>query len=435
MNDQKAQKWLYGQLPQLVDNGVISDQDAAAIRQYYDSKPPETKLPLAVTIFASIGAVCIGLGIILLFAHNWDFFSRELRVVLSFMPTVLSLALVSWAVAGGKKSAAKREGFAIFNILSVGATISLISQTYQIHGDISTFLLTWMLICVPVVYLLESTLAAIAYLAGITIWAMMIDSRAVLFWPLSWVIVPHFIRQIRRAPHASQWLSVGFVISYACGIGLYLGKSQPPFWLIVYSMYFSALYLLGAHYRYTTNPAWAIPVRRLSVTAITVFTFLLSFHPLWEDFGWQLFRVEYTEAPVGITVNVVLLALLTGCVVNYLLKIILSHNWFETVFGIVPLITIAGFIITASTAAPYLSGWFFSAYVLTLGIITITTGLRNQRLATTNAGIIIIVLLIIARFMEADLSILMRAIIFILAGTGFLVSNLILSRKMRGGMS
>ena len=63
------------ELPELVANKVITLQTAKDIENYYAArKEPQDNTQL--TIFGSIGGILVGLGIILIFAHNWDTFSR-----------------------------------------------------------------------------------------------------------------------------------------------------------------------------------------------------------------------------------------------------------------------------------------------------------------------------------------------------------------------
>jgi len=53
----------------------------------------------------------------------------------------------------------------------VGAAIALVSQTYNISGDRADFILTWMLLIVPLVYLMAATIPAVIYVAGISTWS------------------------------------------------------------------------------------------------------------------------------------------------------------------------------------------------------------------------------------------------------------------------
>jgi hypothetical protein len=57
----------------------------------------------------------------------------------------------------------------------------MISQTYHMPGSLDQFLITWMLLSLPVVYLMRSVTSLLVYLAGITSWSFTAnDDRSLL---------------------------------------------------------------------------------------------------------------------------------------------------------------------------------------------------------------------------------------------------------------
>jgi uncharacterized membrane protein len=58
-------------LQELVSKGLISNDQAINIQGYYQSNKKSPNITLMI-IFASIGAILIGLALILILAHNWD---------------------------------------------------------------------------------------------------------------------------------------------------------------------------------------------------------------------------------------------------------------------------------------------------------------------------------------------------------------------------
>ena len=54
--------------------------------------------------------------------------------------------------------------------MTIGATISLVAQIYQIHGDTARFFLAGILLGLPIVYVLRSSVAASLYFIGATTW-------------------------------------------------------------------------------------------------------------------------------------------------------------------------------------------------------------------------------------------------------------------------
>src|ERR1041384_5500088 len=89
--DRSGIRWLQAELPELVACGVLSQETADALRQHYSSAPSDSPRRIGFVLSAVLGSLLIGAGIILLVAHNWDFFSRPIRCAIAFTPLALSI--------------------------------------------------------------------------------------------------------------------------------------------------------------------------------------------------------------------------------------------------------------------------------------------------------------------------------------------------------
>src|SRR5205085_6266829 len=103
-------------------------------------------------------------------AHNWDFLSRPIRCGIAFTPLVLSQTLAVFVLLCRHGSVAWRETAAILNVAAIGTAIALVGQTYQIQGDFARFILVWMLLALPVVYLFQTSVGLSAYFVGVAVW-------------------------------------------------------------------------------------------------------------------------------------------------------------------------------------------------------------------------------------------------------------------------
>ena len=130
---------------------VITPQIASEIQAYYDAKfgDKDSKLFL---IFGNIGAVLVGLGLILIMAHNWDRMNRWIKILIAFTPLVLGQIFCAYSYIKKSSSLAWKEGSSIFLFLSIGGCISLISQIYHLPGDVSSFTFVWLLLTLPIIY-------------------------------------------------------------------------------------------------------------------------------------------------------------------------------------------------------------------------------------------------------------------------------------------
>src|SRR5437868_5813217 len=170
--DRSGIRWLLAELPELVSNGVLSQETADALRRHYSSQPSEPPRRLGFILSAILGSLLVGAGIVLLVAHNWDFLSRPIRCGIAFTPLVLSQALAVFVLLRRNGSTAWRETVAILNVAAIGTAIALVGQTYQIQGDFARFILVRMLLALPVVYLFQTSVGLSAYFVGVAVWVV-----------------------------------------------------------------------------------------------------------------------------------------------------------------------------------------------------------------------------------------------------------------------
>jgi hypothetical protein len=78
------------------------------------------------------------------------------------------------------------------------------------------------------------------------------------------------------------------------------------------------------------------------------------------------------------------------------------------------------------------SGWVvFNVWLLALGVLTLSEGLRTLSLGTANRGLAALAALVIARFFDTDLSFLARGLVFVSFGIACFVLNFWLMRRVR----
>src|ERR1043165_864975 len=162
-------RWLLAELPRLVTNGVLTQESADALRQHYSSQPGEPPRRIGFVLSAILGSLLVGAGVVLLVAHNWDFLSRPVRCGIAFTPLLLSHALGVFVLLRRNQSAAWREAAATLNVAAIGTAIALVSQTYQIQGDFPRFILVWMILALPIVYIFQTSVGLSAYFIGVAV--------------------------------------------------------------------------------------------------------------------------------------------------------------------------------------------------------------------------------------------------------------------------
>jgi Predicted membrane protein (DUF2157) len=436
--DRSGIRWLLAELPELVANGLLSQETADALRQHYSSQPPETPRRIGFILSTILGSLLIGGGIILLVAHNWDFLSRPVRCAIAFTPLLLSQALGVFVLLRRKESAPWREGGAILNVAAIGTAIGLVSQTYQIQGDFARFILVWMLLALPVVYVFQTSVGLSSYFVGTTVWVFSTKHgdffgahpNDLWAWALLLLGIPAFLHLLRQSRNGRGTLltTTTLAIATAFSLGQTDDIGAQSFWRCSFAAYWTVVYLVGAvsfqDWR-RTRPHPFVAAGWIGILALGVF---LSFQDSWRTRQWQnavdLVPRHYPDVlAAGIQIGWVLAALLFAV---YALWKKIETNLAPAAFT--PMAVIA-WAIAKQTGNPLVPSLVLSFFLLALGIFILLRGIRTGRVFEANLGMLVIAVLATARFFDTDLEFVVRGIAFIAIGLGFLVTNLIVFKR------
>lgn len=430
-----AIRWLYEELPELVLKGILTQEVADKLRQHYGEVKSVSKKTIMLIMLGTIGALLIGLGIILLLAHNWEQLSRLMRAILSLTPLIIGQGLALWVLWRRPRSSAFKEGTATFLSLMVGASIALISQTYNIPGDTGTFILTWMLLIAPVIYLMQASLPAAIYLIGITAWSGSYwdnPAKAVLFWPLAAITIPHFVWALRQEIYALRTtiLSLVMVICVSFATSFSLGKTWSGSWVIIFPSIYSILYFLGWLEVSTITTNWQRPLRLVGAIGLFVLALQFTFRYAWQYLNDYSYGVGKDISSISILPDHIITLAIIATAMLLFYDNVKRKNMMISLFGAVPLLAIAAYLVREQSIV--LPLMIFNIYLFVLSVSRIIVGIRSNNLGVINTGMLMLAILIIARFFDSDISFVIKGLVFIAVGIGFLVTNAILVRRIGG---
>lgn len=415
-------------LIELLDAGIISDATVEKIRNYYLSKE-KPKFNWLVFTFGIFGAILVGLGIILIVAHNWDELSTSTKTVFAFIPLLITQLLCIYSYLRKSNSKVWLESSAVLLVFAVGACISLISQIYNIPGNISTFLMTWLLLCLPLVYLMKSSVTSLLYIVGITYYAAETNyfqyphSENYHYWWLLLLILPDYLNRLKLKTDNNflafhNWL---LALSLTVVLGT-LADNAADMMYISYLSLFSAFYLLGNSkyfgYIKRINNAY----KQLGIAGTVFLLLILSFDNIWEDILKN--HVSGNILPELISVIVLSLFALYLLIIKLKTKAINELDVYDVSFLI--FILIFTFVSDSLLAAIMIN-----IMLLAFGIIIIKKGSDLDHLGILNWGLFIVSALIICRFFDTDISFVMRGILFIIAGSGFFIANYLMLKRRK----
>jgi uncharacterized membrane protein len=419
--NETAVRWLYSQLPELTARGIVSEHAAAALRQHYGPVEERSGVRIVVAVTAVLGALLIGSGIILLLAANWDLFPRAVRTAMAFIPLVTTQALGAFVLLRKTESMAWRESVALLNSLAVATAIALVGQIYHLPGDATGFLLLWLLLTLPAMYLLRSAAATLVYLSLAMAWTL--DSTA-RNWPWGWLLLlaalPLMLPLIRRGGMRAWWLAMAVMI---CG-GVLLGATASEahmrgIWIPAFAGYLAMLYVAGVALR----PDELHPFRWVGFAAIGVLSLVFTHGWFWE--ARSITDAAISGLAASIVCGLVVLAGVVASALGFMRGV--PVNPFAAVFPWVVLVAYG----LAVANLPAASALLMNLYVFALAVTALRSGLARARFAETNAGMLLVTALIVMRFFDTDVGFLVRGLAFIAAGVGFLVVNIGLLKRRK----
>lgn len=416
-------------LPELVKEGLIDGDQAERIRLRY-STPGEHSSGRLTLLFSILGGLLIGLGIILVVAHNWDSFGRVVRTIFAFLPMGIGQALVLYVLLRKREQRAWKEGTSIFLMLAVGACMALVSQIYHIPGELDGFLLAWCLLTVPLVYVPGALTAFLGYLVMITWYAITVRMEHwrdhMLPWqylPLLALALPFYIRQWRQRGATVGTFWAGLLLAGSIAIAGQLFWRRDHLEIAVAIAGLACAYcLVPWFHKGRMVRTGAFPF--LGGAAMLGVLLFLSYHDAWREL-WR------PERHIGIDVWAISLMVVIGSV-TYALA--LRHRrpgegtWLPETLGVVLLAYGLGNI-SIPLATLVVNGW-----LLALGLHAVINGLRNDSLPRMNLGLAILSLTIVLRFFDLDINDALKGAVFMAMGAGFLVMNVrMLNQRKRTG--
>ena len=418
-------------IPELIEADVISQATADKIQEYYRNKEGQSTNRLFI-IFGILGAILIGLGIILIISQNWNNLSRTSKTLFAFLPLLIGQFICGFILIKKQDSITWRESGSAFLFFAVGAVISLVSQIYNISGNFGSYLLTWMLLCLPLIYLMRSSITSLLYLVGITIYAIETgyssynSAESYFYWILLLAALPHYYLLYKKEPKSNFMIFHNWIIplSLVITLGTIANKADELMYIAYFSL-FGLFYLIGDLDFFSEQRQKNNGSKILGALGTIVLLLILSSDWFWKGLREKDFLFsEVTTTPeffVAAIITILAGSLFYTQIKNKTLKDI---NLITPVFILFILIFIIGLYSPLATI-------LINILVFAIGLVTIRNGAKQDSLGILNFGLLIITALVIFRFFDTDLSFVIRGILFVSIGVGFFITNYWMLKKRK----
>jgi uncharacterized membrane protein len=409
--------WLKQEVARWRADGLVDDALAARILARY---PAPAERNWGRIVFSAIGAVLVGLGVILFFAYNWQ-----------QLPKAAKLALVIGGLAAAHGSAlalARRpdagrglvEGLHVLGTMLFGAGIWLVAQIYHIDEHYPNAFLVWSIAALAMAWAMPSVVQALLALFLVSFWAgvELFDFRTPVHGaPLLVVLGILPLAWWRRSPALLFCtLAVLFAVT-AFAAGAIHAKAVMP---LLFLMGAAAL-AGGAAAPGTAFPAAAGPLRSVGLLVVLGCSYLLSF----KDLVGMLHKVDFSKPGIVIYFAAAGLALAgaAALLARGRSRLDAYRGWQLGLAALGVAIVLAG-MFALDRGGGWLTLISFNVIVLGFAVLLILEGSAQLRPKLVGVGCLLFAMIAIGRYADLFTSLLVRAAVFVALGvTLFLVGN------------
>ncbi|NES83363.1 MAG: DUF2157 domain-containing protein [Moorea sp. SIO2B7] len=453
MASEKFRHQLRKEVTQWEAEGLIDSQlHQQLANRYHFSELDQVARNRFVMILLGLGSILLGLAVITFVAANWQFWSREVKVVLllSLFTLVNTAGFYLWRSRdkGGKSRLG--QGLLLLGGLILGANLALMSQMFHQSGSVYQLYLVWGLGVLAMAYSLRLNLLAIlaVILIGIGYWIGIIDLyryewlsgfgqiiqhmpllSSVIFIPLAYWCRSRWLFAISTVLVTAS-LEVSLfrlldVLSFSGTIGGLMGAiafALPPALLWVYR---DSLWEINL----ADTASFGSIARNIAIFWLSILFYTFSFHFFWKyapsysvkEIDWRYLLGLLDVAVLGGFTILAWWRLGYSPGSSYLWRINRTNA------------VVAGMIITSAVVCwlhislgglGAIATLVFNILLFLLAVGLVREALANGKRRGFWSGIVLMVVHILSRMLEYDTGLIFKAIVLFLCGVGVIAAGL-----------
>lgn len=393
--DERFLERLPGELTRWQSDGIITAEQSQAIRDRYSASEIAPRSQRAqgrlVTGLSVIGAVLVGLGIILFFAANWDGIDRIPKLVI-ILGVIIAGHGLGYYLRYHRGYDRVGSAMVLMACIIYGAGVHLVGQVYNVDVNDPRLMLFWFLGVLPLVYIVKSQ--PIQFL-GIALFLAAVGFR-----------MPDWIDGVYLGEivlSASLFLILGLML-------LAVGRMKEE--IIALRPYSEVFQLVGM------------------ITALAA-VFALTFSDVFDSFDEGLYIQG--DSDLGFRVMIFAAGVLTLALVFVSAWLNRRNEGKFTLSGIegvaiAILLAAAYVVIAADTGGEVFYTILFNALLALTLLGVLVSGYMRGKETWVNIGLLFIGINIIARYFEYSWDLLDRSFIFVAAGVILILGGYLVER-------
>lgn len=420
----------------------MADAQANALRERY---PVEDVTAWGRIILSSIGAVIIGLGVILFFAYNWADMHKFLKLAVVLGSVALAHGAGLYFSRQVSTNDSLKEGCYLLGTMLFGSGIWLVSQIYHIDDHYPNGIFAWGIGALLLAWAAPSVIQGLMAVVLITAWAMIeiIDFQQahlegvllVLFGivPLAWLQRSRPLLLMALIAFGTLYTFYTFNVADMLDV---VYANRTAYFLAFYSLFaLVCMSVVLSNLVYLTR----FPESRRVIAFVGYAAYLTLLYALsYQDIPKELLKGFVLSGSIHWLCFLVPLAAVL-CVSGVY---VYTRTWrhlrgFENAA-----LTLVGLSLTLLLITAFMSGghwyalrgtmyWAFSLIFISHAILFILGGTKQVDWKKTTLGCLMFVAIVVPHFLELFDSLLIRSLVFLLVGIGvFAVGNFYSRNKL-----
>jgi len=437
-------KRLGRELPKWVEAGLVAPDKAPLILAHVAKGSPRHSL---AAMFAILGAVLLGVGIITFMAANWQEMPKIAKLLVLFGAMWAAFAAAAWGMSRESRGWLP-EAMLLLGVLLFGANIMLIAQIYHIDAHYPDGVLAWSLGALLVAWLLTSPAAFVAGLMLAMLWSgMEVFDFSRLHWPFLMVLAGFTLLAVRQSWSRFAHLIMAALLlwsisTYAYFIGELHDDGAVVYLTQIYFLCYLALFIGGLHLEISERfTDWAGTVRQYAAVAGLAALWILTFPDVLTakvfisghgnlrpaaDAGWMV-------------ATLLMLTVVAGFALWHRQRMLHKgvreawHVWGDAILALILGCLVVNLFVPGSHGSQMAIAFNAAFFAATLWLVYAGAHLDSRNLV--NLGFMFFAVGILARYFDFFWKLLDRSFFFMAGGILLMVIAAILDRKRRQVMA
>ena len=423
-------KWLRNEINQWVSEGIIGPDEGMILKRRYPV--PTEGTAWGRVIFFSIGAILFGLGVILIFAYNWEKMHKFVKLAVIFAALIAAHGAGFWLKRPRSQYQTAGEGLHLLGTMLFGAGIWLIAQVYHIEEHYPNAFLIWGLGALALAWSMPSIAHGILAAILLVLWNCfeafdfknphLISPFLILIgiMPLAWlrrsrvliaVGLIAFLTTLFTSVSVLEGDLAALVVFFSACMLIaaslvvrqrnLFAEISPVFSFIGFFLYLAILFILSFFHRGTG--IWSVHFDQF-LQSLFFFSFALAAIGMW---AWAIWPTPKTKGQPSLALSAEYYGVMAALCIMIL-----------NTLGLIPL-----------------RGWLgmavFNIIFLYQCVMMIITGCKILSLKITVTGCVLFAAIAMARYTDLFVSLLTRSLVFFIAGAALFTVGIYYSKSKK----